>query len=105
MKFKTTAKELKEGYNYIISTGYCDIQSLFSYKNPIAYSSGIYGWNFDVYDIDGIAITTGYRGMPSKRSKSDYKLIHEYEKQAEGKTKEEKDLLIRKFINDMVIIN
>lgn len=41
MKYKTTAKELKEGYYKIISVGYCDLQSLLSYKSPIAYSKGI----------------------------------------------------------------
>ena len=26
----------------------------------------MYGWNFDVYDFDDVAICTGYRGMPSQ---------------------------------------
>jgi hypothetical protein len=29
MKYKTTAKELKDGYYHIISCGYCELQSLF----------------------------------------------------------------------------
>lgn len=99
MKYKTTAKEVKEGYYTIIRAGYCDLQSLLSYKNPVAYSKGLYGWNFDVYDIDNIAIATGYRGMPSKNSKEDYNLVCEYEKKSKGKTKEEKDLLIKEFIS------
>ena len=98
MKYKTTAKELKEGYYKIISAGYCDLQSLLSYKSPVAYSKGIYGWNFDVYDIDGVAIATGYRGMPSKHSKNDYKLMREFEEKSKGKTAEEKDVLIREYI-------
>lgn len=98
MKYKTTAKELKEGYHKIISVGYCGLQSLLSYKSPVAYSKGIYGWNFDVYDIDGVAIATGYRGMPSKNTKCNYELIREYEKKSEGKTAQEKDVLIREFI-------
>ena len=61
MKYKTTSKELKEGYYNIIATGYCELQSLLKYKNPIAYNAGHYGWNYDVYDINGIAIVTGYR--------------------------------------------
>lgn len=99
MKYKTTAKELKQGYYTIIEAGYCDLQSLLSYKSPVAYSSGTYGWNFDVYDIDGIAIATGYRGMPSKNSNASYDLIREYEKKSQGKTEEEKDLLIKEFID------
>ena len=103
MKYKTTAKELKQGYYHIIGAGYCELQTLLSYKNPVAYSSGVYGWNFDVYDIDGIAITTGYRGMPSKNTKTPYQLIREYEKNAELKTAEEKDLLIKEFISKCII--
>lgn len=98
MKYKTTAKALKEGYCKIIRAGYCDLQSLLDYKSPVAYSSGVYGWNFDVYDIDGVAICTGYRGMPSKNSKVSYDLIKEYEDKSQGKTAEEKDILIKGFI-------
>jgi len=98
MKFKTTAKVLKAGYYYIIKAGYCDLQNLLHYKNPVAYSSGVYGWNFDVYNIDGVAIATGYRGMPHKNTKEDYKLIREYDKKAEGKTTEERDALLKEFI-------
>jgi hypothetical protein len=98
MKYKTTAKALREGYYTIISVGYCDLQGLLSHISPIAYSCGVYGWNFDVYDIDGIAIATGYRGMPSQNDKGDYKLTREYNTKAEGKTPEEKAVLIREYI-------
>lgn len=100
MKYKTTAKALKQGYYTIIEAGYCDLQCLLSYKSPVAYSSGTYGWNFDVYDINGVAIATGYRGMPSANSKADYKLIRKYEELAQGKTAEEKDVLINEFIKE-----
>jgi hypothetical protein len=99
MKFKTTVNELKNGYNYVIQAGYCELQSLLSYKDAVAFTCGLYGWNFDVYDINGIAIVTGYRGMFSKNSKADYKLIREYEDKSQGKTKEEKEVLIKEFIN------
>lgn len=98
MKYKTTAKELKEGYYKIISVGYCELQSLLSYKNPIAYSKGVYGWNFDLYDINGVAIVTGYRSMPSKNSKASYEWIQKFEIESQGKTVEEKDALIKEFI-------
>ena len=99
MKYKTTSKALKEGYYKIISAGYCELQSLLSYKSPVAYSCGFYGWNFDVYDIDGVAIATGYRSMPSKNSKATYELIREYEKLSQGKTAQEKEVLIKEFIS------
>jgi hypothetical protein len=98
MKYRTTAKEVKARYANIISCGYCDLQNLLKYKNPIAYSRGVCGWNFDVYDIDGIAIATGYRCMPSKNSKSDYDLVREYDDKARGKTKEEREQLLKEFI-------
>ena len=103
MKYKTTAKAIRGGYYKIIKAGYCELQGLLSYKSPISYTCGYYGWNFDVYDIDGVAIATGYRGMPSKNSKADYKLIREYEAKAEGKTAEEKDSLIKEFINKATV--
>lgn len=98
MKYKTTAKELKEGYYKIISVGYCDLQSLLSYKSPIAYSKGIYGWNFDVYDIEGVAIVTGYRSMSAKNSRLSYELIKKFEIASQGKTAQEKDILIEELI-------
>lgn len=98
MKYQTTAKALREGYHTIIEVGYCDLQALLSYESPTAYSAGVYGWNFDVYDIDGVAIATGYRGMPNKNSKATYALIREYESKAKGKTMEEKRVLSKEFI-------
>jgi len=98
MKYKTTSKELKQGYYNIISVGYCDLQSLLSYESPVAYNAGVYGWNYDVYDVDGVAIATGYRGMPSKNSSANYELIREYEQLSQGKTAEEKTDLLKDFI-------
>lgn len=53
MKFKTTNKAIKQNYsqNYILNIGYCDLQTLLKYESPRAYTSGIYGWNYDLYDI------------------------------------------------------
>ena len=84
MKFKTTSKAIRKNYpqNYILNIGYCDLQFLLKYESPRAYTSGIYGWNYDLYDIDGIAICTGYRGMPSGKS-FDYNLVRKYETKAQ----------------------
>ena len=83
MKIKTTAKAIRENYgkNYRLEIGYCDMQYLLRYDNPIGYTCGIYGWNFDLYDINGIAICTGYRGMPSGKN-FDYSIVHKYEEKA-----------------------
>ena len=78
MKFKTTKSALKNGYSNIKSCGYCDLQALLQYHDPIAYNSGTYGWNFDVYFVYGVAICTGYRGMVGERLQG----IQEFEKKA-----------------------
>lgn len=66
MKYSTTAKALREGARNLRSAGYCDLQYLLTNHNPVAYTSGVYGWNFDVYEVYGLTICTGYRGMPGK---------------------------------------
>ena len=83
MKFKATNKEMKNNYHYIISVGYCDAESLLTYHNPIAYNSGVYGWNQDFYEIFGdVLIATGYRPINRQNTKYDYNLVREYNKQA-----------------------
>ena len=79
MKFKTTKKAIVEGSAKIVSAGYCDLQYLLRYHEPLAYTCGVYGWNFDVYEIDGLTICTGYRNMPGKTANN----IREYEKKTE----------------------
>lgn len=67
MKYKTTVKALRGGACNLRSAGYCDLQHLLTNHSPVAYTSGVYGWNFDVYEVYGLTICTGYRGMPGKR--------------------------------------
>lgn len=112
MKFKTTKKAAKEGYRNIIKVGYCDLQHLLYYKNPVAYTSGVYGWNADIYEIGrGFAICTGYK--PFGDIKADYKLVREYDDKALelineyrnkdfDELKKELDKLILKFIEKIL---
>ena len=81
-KLKTTIKSIKNAYapNYLFSTGYCALQTLFHYEEPKAYTCGTYGWNFDLYDIEGVGITTGYRGMQGNYIP--HELSEKYENQA-----------------------
>ena len=79
MKFKATKKQMRENYNKIICIGYCEAHYLLRYKNPIAYSAGVYGWSCDYYDIDGILISTGY--APIGKS-PDYNIIRKYNNKA-----------------------
>ena len=81
-KFKVTSKEVKENV-IILSVGYCELTYLLRGVDPVAYNAGVYGWNYDVYYLDGVCICTGYRGMPkSKNVKKDYAIIKEYENKA-----------------------
>lgn len=81
MKYKTTQKAIKENYNKIIKVGYCNLQSLLKSKTPKSYTYGALGWNADIYDINGIAIVTGYR--PFGNIEADYKTCQKYEAKAE----------------------
>jgi len=79
MTIHTTRKELARNYGTNgLAVGYCDAYALLKYTNKIACTSGIYGWNFDAYDIDGVLICTGYRGMIGKQPKH----LAKYEKKA-----------------------
>jgi hypothetical protein len=78
MKFKTTAKAIREQGGRIVCAGYCDLSHLLSFHEPVAYTCGMYGWNFDVYCVHGLTITTGYRGMVGRRANN----IAEYERKA-----------------------
>lgn len=107
MKFKTTNANIKNGYYYILKIGYCDAQNLLRYTEARAYTCGVYGWNYDVYDVDGVAICTGYRGMPGERV--NYDNLKKYEKQAEkiardynltyDKQREKVNKLLKKFVD------
>ena len=105
MKYKTTSKAIKEGYYHIIPVGYCELQSLLKYKRPNAYTCGVYGWNYDVYDIGGRAICTGYRGMPSANVKKDsYAIAKKYEDLSHDANAETCDKLIADFINEVITV-
>ena len=78
MKFKTTRKAIVDSAVNVKCAGYCDLQALLKNHQPIAYTAGVYGWNFDVYDVYGVTICTGYRNMPGARLEG----ITEYEKKA-----------------------
>lgn len=79
MKVKLTNKQIKQMYPNIKKCGYCDLEFLLNNVSPIAYTCGVYGWNYDVYYINGLAIATGYRGMPGERLNK----ISEYNEKAQ----------------------
>lgn len=112
-KYRTTKKAImKEYYNYIIGTGYCNLQYLLRYHEPFAYSTRVEGWACDYYEIDGVLISTGYSPIDSKRTKASYDMIHNYNESArkiannyeliETEKKEQIDCLLSTFINEAV---
>lgn len=78
MKFETTRKAIVNHYSKVYSVGYCGAQYLFRGMSPVAYNAGVYGWNFDLYDVGGVAICTGYRNMPGAIAPN----VREYESAA-----------------------
>ena len=77
MKIKVTKKYIRENSNKIIKLHYCEAQTLLRYENPFAYSTRIYGWSCDYYDVNGVIISTGYSPIGDN---VDHELISEYEK-------------------------
>lgn len=65
-KYRTTAKAVRDAMRAgapTVALGYCELQHLLGCADPVAYTAGVYGWNFDVYRLGGLTICTGYRGM------------------------------------------
>lgn len=79
MKLQTTKKQIKANFYTILSVGYCEAQYLLYYKNPFAYSAGVYGWACDYYEFGNTCISTGYSPIGEK---VEYNLLQELEKQA-----------------------
>lgn len=83
MKLKVTRTKLKD-YD-VIQIGYCDMQSIVSLADisPIAYGSGIYGWNYDIYETQypGVLICTGYRPIGNINGN---RIVDKYEKKAKA---------------------
>lgn len=98
MKYKTTRKAVVNGYANIKCAGFCDLQYLLQNHSPVAYTCGVYGWNFDVYDVYGVAICTGYRGMPGER----LRCVEEYENRARAA---EAPRQVEKLLKEFCILN
>jgi len=82
MKLKATKKEMRNGFNQIIGTGYCSMTYLLRHQPEYAYSSRTEGWACDYYVVDGVLISTGYDPLKSKNVSIDYATIEKYENQA-----------------------
>ena len=107
MKFKTTTKQIKQWNTNIKCAGYCDLYYLLHNHSPLAYTCGTYGWNYDVYEVYGVTICTGYRGMPGARAEG----ITEFEQKARAiwddykKPYEERQAETEKLLKEFCILN
>ena len=67
IKKRVSMLEITRHYINIYRVGYCKLQPIFNYLEPVYYNSGIYGWNCDIYIYNNIVITTGYRNLRGQR--------------------------------------
>ena len=94
MKYKTTAKAVKNGCVNVKCAGYCKLDNLLKNHEPTAYTCDVYGWTFDVYEVYGVTICTGYHGMPGTRLQG----VNEYEQKARAaETPEQVERLLQDF--------
>ena len=110
IKLKATKKEMREHYWYILSVGYCSMQSLLREQRPFAYSTRAEGWACDYYEIDGVLISTGYAPLSNKNMIEDYSIIKEYENKALeidslllplDERKAKKETLLKELVNSL----
>lgn len=109
MKFKTTKKEVMNGYHVVICVGYCSLQSLLSCKRETAYTTRREGWAADVYEISpSVAIVTGY--APFGNVRPDYSITQRYEEAAMrvcdtvltwGEREKQLDDLLNNFVKEV----
>ena len=91
MKFQTTQKAIRASYRNIIVVSYAELQYLLKWRSPMAYNSGVYGWNCDIYDFGNVAICTGYR--PFGNIKTSYEICRRYDQAAQNICKEINDYM------------
>lgn len=61
MKIKTSKKFINQNFTHILNVGYCKIQHLLIYQTPDWYISSTNGWDANIYQVDNVAIATGYQ--------------------------------------------
>lgn len=109
MKTKTTAKAIKESYRKCYSAGYGQLQFLLSRIEPLYYHAGVYGWDYDVYIINDVAIFTGYRYPSNGIKQIPFEITGKYDKYAKniidldgGNNYKFVSDVLKNLINDMI---
>jgi hypothetical protein len=79
MKLKAKQSDFKN-YN-VIRFGYCQLQHLLQDSEPFAYTSGLYGWNANYYQLGDFIVSTGYRPIGKAIQKA-YTIATKYDNEA-----------------------
>nr|DAF52631.1 MAG TPA: hypothetical protein [Siphoviridae sp. ctnR613] len=84
MKIKTTQKAIKENYSNVLAIGYAEYQDLLDKYKADYYTSGVYGWNANIFTIDKLdtAIVTGYRHFGEWLSDEQLEIFKKYDDKA-----------------------
>lgn len=82
MKYLTTKKAVRAGYAHIIGTGYCSLQNLLYFRDPVAYSTRAEGWACDYYDFSHTVISTGYAPLTTVNATVSYERVRYYDGKA-----------------------
>ena len=106
---KFTRKEVQSNY-WCYSVDYGKLQHSLSYTKSAGYTSGVYGWNADIYLFDDLAIVTGYRPfgehinpkLVKKYEEKARKIVDNYDLTYEQK-KKKVNRLLEKFIEEVKI--
>lgn len=113
MKIKTTQKQIKNNYKNVISVGYCNLWYLLRGQNARFFTSGVYGWNADIYEINSnTVIVTGYRPFGNIES-NQFEINKKYNEKAKEiynnskfgeyeKTMSKINKLLEKYINEIL---
>ena len=110
MSIRTTKKEIEKNYKNKICVPYCDLQYLLYFKSPEFYTSGVYGWNANIFQYNyNTVIITGYRPFGNIEK---YEIVKRYENEAEKIVKKKNitytekknilDELLENFINEVL---
>ena len=110
MKTQVTKKQVLDyfGKKRVLCFGYCAIQGIENYLPGLSksthYTRGVYGWNADVYCIEGggkfFAICTGYRPFGVYDEKLS-EIAGNYEKKYQAADWNEKEAVTREFLETL----
>ena len=65
-----------------VSVSYCKMFNLLRDSEPFAYYANDYGWRFDLYEVNGVYISTGYGPVGREISKETNEKIKVLERKA-----------------------